>query len=1392
MCTGTSPTSCQAQWTSSYSYLFDTSTYLPNNADPTRYPGASINPIKTKILSHTDSFQGTAVTLNDLTQYWVPIPANPYTYPTVSSGTATSNPPTTLQVSEVEQPDGSWSETFTANLCPSNVHDRDLCVAVPFETFNSDGSKTEYMWVPNGTAAPGVPAGDLFNPFVQYTVYTPPSGANVKVVSSQQDQNGNTTSVSEYDWQSPSVVTRDNNTGLITSIANGTPLRTTSTTYYTGTGQQPYWAHGAPANLRSPNTVTVGNATTTYNFDSPTSTGNVTSVSQNDSLSGTITTSWTYLPNGNVQTITDPNSNASGSGVITLICYDSNNLYPVKRIVGATNSSCASPTQVAEAQTTAFNFNFTSGTLTSTTDQDNSVTTTNTYDNIGRTVQMEQSGGGLDRKTATGYDDIGLAVTTTQDDAATQLVTTTKYDALGRVQSVTDGAGNQVQKAYRYGNQSLTQSQSSNPSPIQCSGSPNPCVSYEVTSNPYLSTNDATMGWTVVTRDAINDIVTTNHYAGGSAPPLNPGQAGTGTTVSTTKPAGSTGCPSGTLATQATDEAGNIHSYCSDGLGRTTAVVEPDGTVTNYFYNAFDNLTGVQAPVPSGQSPACANSLLRSFTYSNFSRLMYACNPENNTVNYNSYDANGNVTQFTDGENVVNNLTYDTLNRLKSKSYLVPSGSSITGTSPVLYTYDLGGFKGALSQACVLSCSAGAGTVIDTFTYDAFGRIVASSQQMGSSAAFAFGTSVASPGYKYTLTDQLTQITYPSGRVVKYSLDGVDRITTVTNGATSSNYASINYATSPGNTITLGLGNSVTEKPSFNDRFQPIGLQATSPSASPQLTLGLYPCAGNVTSCATGNNGNVQSQTIAATLPTGSFSATQRYGYDHLNRLTQATETGAAGTNWSQGYSYVGNGNRWVSSNTGNPALTLTPETPVTASAYSSSPVVNRINTWTYDNNGNIRVIPIVTNQSRSFTYDAENRAVGATITSLGTTTASYVYDALGQRVSKTVNGLTTTYVYDAFGNLTAEYGAAEASPCGTPTCYVTVDHLGSMRMLTDSNGNPQRLYDYQPFGTELPGGFWGRTTAMGYQASPDDLGPKYTGQSRDPETGLDWFQVRHMSGAQGRFQSVDPGNAGANPADPQTWNMYAYVGNNPMSSTDPSGMDAAAIGAVLGGAPGAVIGTLVDLGFLLGDLLGGGGHTPTLQDFPFPDQVAGGGVAGGSGGGGMGPFGSSLLDDGISAAPLPPDSPMDIVLGPVKQATADIVYALSLGKPTTAGQWLIDNLQPTSRLQKTSATAFHLYGMATAVGEFRLIQFGTGRKLSNILNDLFRAKGAIGSGSTADAIRYELQTGLKVGGKTHLTKGIEYRNALLKMLRDPSLSAGERATVKAILTDLQNALSGY
>ena len=248
------------------------------------------------------------------------------------------------------------------------------------------------------------------------------------------------------------------------------------------------------------------------------------------------------------------------------------------------------------------------------------------------------------------------------------------------------------------------------------------------------------------------------------------------------------------------------------------------------------------------------------------------------------------------------------------------------------------------------------------------------------------------------------------------------------------------------------------------------------------------------------------------------------------------------------------------------------------------------VNGWSYDSAGNLTSIYGIPTSTRSFTYDGENREVTATISG---NTSTYTYDGLGQRVMKASAGQTTVYVYDAFGNLTAEYSSqSAASPCGTATCYLTVDHLGSTRMLTDSNGNTAKLYDYLPFGEELLANQDGRSSSL-YSSSPDGLGPKFTGQTWDGESSLYWFNVRHMSGAQGRFQGVDPGNAGANPTDPQTWNMYAYVGNNPLSYTDPSGMGEGGEVAACSVNPiacGVVIG--VELGITLSHVFGNLGYS--------------------------------------------------------------------------------------------------------------------------------------------------------------------------------------------------------
>lgn len=64
-----------------------------------------------------------------------------------------------------------------------------------------------------------------------------------------------------------------------------------------------------------------------------------------------------------------------------------------------------------------------------------------------------------------------------------------------------------------------------------------------------------------------------------------------------------------------------------------------------------------------------------------------------------------------------------------------------------------------------------------------------------------------------------------------------------------------------------------------------------------------------------------------------------------------------------------------------------------------------------------------------------------------------------------------------------------------------------------------------------------------------------FTGKERDTESGNDYFGARYYASSMGRMLSPDPSNMGANPANPQTWNMYSYSLNNPLVMTDPTGL---------------------------------------------------------------------------------------------------------------------------------------------------------------------------------------------------------------------------------------------
>ena len=389
-----------------------------------------------------------------------------------------------------------------------------------------------------------------------------------------------------------------------------------------------------------------------------------------------------------------------------------------------------------------------------------------------------------------------------------------------------------------------------------------------------------------------------------------------------------------------------------------------------------------------------------------------------------------------------------------------------------------------------------------------------------------------------------------------YAYDGAGRPQSVTGGTLT--YASVSLYAPQGAVNQMTLHNGLQEQDCYNARLQMAGLRVGT--AGPNSTC-LYQ-SGDLLAlgfgyAATNNNGNLQSQSIAA--PGGA--GYQQFTYDGVNRLLVADErtnqsfTPAcpdSGNVWCQQYGYDGFGNRTITTHS-----MVLGAWNVSSISSSNNRILN--SGWAYDTAGNLTGDPT----SDTIAYDGENHQVAFCAVGSGTcvdTPASgrtvYRYDGEGRRVERIdSDGVTQTrFVYDASGSLAAEYTTA-AAPLTSKTEYLTVDNLGSTRLVTDSQQTPER-HDYLPFGEELQAGEGGwRVGAPGYFTT-SNVPLKFTGKERDTETGLDYFGARYFSGAQGRFTSPDEPLGDQYPEDPQSWNLYSYVRNNPLRNTDPTGRD--------------------------------------------------------------------------------------------------------------------------------------------------------------------------------------------------------------------------------------------
>jgi RHS repeat-associated protein len=202
------------------------------------------------------------------------------------------------------------------------------------------------------------------------------------------------------------------------------------------------------------------------------------------------------------------------------------------------------------------------------------------------------------------------------------------------------------------------------------------------------------------------------------------------------------------------------------------------------------------------------------------------------------------------------------------------------------------------------------------------------------------------------------------------------------------------------------------------------------------------------------------------------------------------------------------------------------------------------------------------------FYHDAESRQISFFVaTNSGSTPdATYTYDGEARRVGKVSSSENTTFVYDAAGALIEEYSGGTlqtayvyagstllSTETSSATNYMTADHLGSPRIVTDSSGNVVSRRDYTAFGEETVTSQ--RTTGLGY--NPQTLRQDYTGYQKDGESGLEYSMARYFNSSHGRYTSVDPLPSSATIREPQSFNRYSYASNSPYNFTNPLGLQA-------------------------------------------------------------------------------------------------------------------------------------------------------------------------------------------------------------------------------------------
>lgn len=676
----------------------------------------------------------------------------------------------------------------------------------------------------------------------------------------------------------------------------------------------------------------------------------------------------------------------------------------------------------------------------------------------------------------------------------------------------------------------------------------------------------------------------------------------------TTRPAGASNEPGQT--TRIVDAWERWRWVRLDAAGRLAEVIEPNpaggnGFQTKYSYNALNKLVRVEQDIQ-----------VRRFRYDSLGRLTHQKLAETEaTLNLAgqwstegtandrwsevfTYDERSNLISRTDARAVKTIFKYkdssnvdDPLNRLQSVSYDtsgVPASVTVLPAPTVTYQYRTKTSAGSLIDVTQVRQVVASGVSTEDYDYDGEGRV------KEKRLTFAGRSQAMTITYGYDALGRITQTTYPQQyrdnitnplrKAVVPSYDSVSRLAGLK--VNNVDYASqLTYnANSQIASLLVGSGpNQVTETYTYDERTNLLSTQSLKRGATTLMSYSYgyqraycdMPGAicdsdpkwsfhtGQLTSVS--NNG-----------PIGEWK-NQKFYYDELGRLNKAEQftwiqnpksPGSTGLEWqqrvywAQNYSYDRFGNRTSVSASNTTGLPVTADGVQTLTFDSAS---NRITTvgFVYDPAGN----QTQNNSGQSFVYDAAGRL--AKVKSLsGATLTTYTYGASNHRLITQTGSESSTdktyYIWEG-NSLIVEY--TEQPSATMPKWSKNYIYLAGRLLATEApNGSGEIVQYHHPdrLGTKLvtnnidTTSFSQATLPFGTALDAESTGAtnrRFTSYDRSATTGLDYAINRHYDSRQGRFTQSDPlGMAAASLADPQSLNMYSYVGNDPVNRVDPDG----------------------------------------------------------------------------------------------------------------------------------------------------------------------------------------------------------------------------------------------